>query len=56
MEISTKQSNINRFDDEGLAAALAGDTCIDGPCGGGIDGKWVPEKAACVKLEPKVNK
>lgn len=47
MEVSAKQEGTKRFDDPGIAAALAGDTDTDGPGGGLLSVK-------SGKLEPKV--
>lgn len=49
MEVSAKQEGTKRFDDPGVAAALAGDTDADGPGGGLLSG--VVHRG---KLEPKV--
>lgn len=49
MEVSAKQEGAKRFDDPGIAAALAGDTDVDGPAGG-----LLPGAVKCGKLEPKV--
>ena len=49
MEVSAKQEGAKRFDDPGIAAALAGDTDPDGP-GGSISGV-----VNSGKLEPKVS-
>lgn len=49
MEVSAKQEGAKRFDDPGIAAALAGDTDPDGPGGGLLSG--VVNRG---KLEPKV--
>lgn len=47
MEVSIKQAGAKRFNDPGIAAALAGDTDVDGHPGS-------PEIVKCGKLEPKV--
>lgn len=44
-----KQESAKRFDDPGVAAALVGDTDLDGP--GGLLSSIRPK---CGKLEPKV--
>lgn len=49
MEVSAKQDGAKRFDDPGIAAALAGDTDADGP--GGLS---LLAAVNCGKLEPKV--
>lgn len=49
MEISAKQEGTKRFDDAGIAAALAGDADADGPGGGLLSG--VVNRG---KLEPNV--
>lgn len=49
MEVSAKQEGTKRFDDPGIAAALAGDTDADGPGGGLMSGVVIRGK-----LEPKV--
>lgn len=49
MEVSAKQEGAKRFDDPGIAAALAGDTDADGPGGGALS--RVVNRG---KLEPKV--
>ncbi|CAM9093459.1 unnamed protein product, partial [Hapterophycus canaliculatus] len=48
MEISAKQDGAKRFDDPGIAAALAGDAEADGP--GGL---LLSAAVNCGKLEPK---
>ena len=49
MEVSAKQEGTKRFDDPGIAAALAGDTDADGQGGGLLSGG-----VNRGKLEPKV--
>lgn len=50
MEVSAKQEGAKRFDDPGIAAALAGDTDADGLARGLLSGG-----VNCGKMEPKVS-
>lgn len=49
MEMSTQQAGANRFDDPGVAGALAGDADLEGP--GGVQASL---RVKCGKLEPEV--
>lgn len=51
MEVSTKQDGAKRFDDPGVAAALAGDSEVEGASGGGVT---VSTRVRSGKMEPKV--